>query len=637
MRTLRRSPPPPQHGGRSSRRRGPGAEPDRISALPDDMLLLVLERLQCVRTAVQTGLLSRRWRGLWTGLTDLAFCRLSPATIEALLARSPPSSVVVSLCDVAQHAAAQDNSLLRSAAAGLSPATELAFTVLEPRKNNGANIELPCLPSTKLLVLDTRNLCVKPPPAESGEFTALESLSISGRIVGLGDLLNRCPRLRFVSVRVATTDTEVLRVTPPPAGEFTVLEILSLTGRIYGLGAFLNRCRHLRVLSVNYMDSQHLTLPSDSEFPALERLSLSGRIVGLGASLTRCPRLRFLSVKAPTLDEEQLRVTPPPTGEFVPLESVSLAGRIDGLGSFLNRCRHLRVLSVTYMDSRQLTLPSEDEFPLLEKLSLSGNIADLGTSLNRCSRLRVLSVFFKGMTLESIEAALATLEELVPLGLVVSLLGIDDIPSRDSFDAARFTSLLHAAARASPQEFAFKHFFDKHNSVHMPSFPRTTSIAMDVNTSIRFRRIPEAAADFSALERLSLSGEYRPVNLATMISRCQRLRELCMTVTMGKIKVHSASLQKLYATTGWDIDCLSIDIVAPMLKQLELDVRDNGANKISVSISAPRVEQVSWKRFQVFSHSIPRFWRLRCLRLETAQDTGSVLCLHLNASMLASA
>ena len=86
-----------------SRRRREGGR-DRISALPDEMLLLVLVRLRSVRAAAQTSVLSRRWRGLWTGLTDLTLRDLEPSGIEAAVTlfnaaltrftSSPPVSIV---------------------------------------------------------------------------------------------------------------------------------------------------------------------------------------------------------------------------------------------------------------------------------------------------------------------------------------------------------------------------------------------------------------------------------------------------------------------------------------------------------------------------------------------------------------
>ncbi|KAM0930336.1 hypothetical protein ACQ4PT_001064 [Festuca glaucescens] len=72
--------------------------PDHISALPDDLLLLVLARLRCVVTAVRTGILSRRWRNLWTLLSALIFRNVKHSLLEPALARLV--SPVVSLLEI---------------------------------------------------------------------------------------------------------------------------------------------------------------------------------------------------------------------------------------------------------------------------------------------------------------------------------------------------------------------------------------------------------------------------------------------------------------------------------------------------------------------------------------------------------
>ncbi|KAI4996435.1 hypothetical protein ZWY2020_051355 [Hordeum vulgare] len=88
-RLVRRSPPP----RRARSRRGPcGGADDRLSALPDDMLLLVLAR---------TGILSNRWRGLWTHLPDLTFRDVAPAKIESVLACLASSPSVPATLDIA--------------------------------------------------------------------------------------------------------------------------------------------------------------------------------------------------------------------------------------------------------------------------------------------------------------------------------------------------------------------------------------------------------------------------------------------------------------------------------------------------------------------------------------------------------
>ncbi|XP_044436885.1 F-box/FBD/LRR-repeat protein At5g53840-like [Triticum aestivum] len=65
---------------------GPGGGADRISDLPDDLLLLILGRLGCVRSAARAGVLSRRWRGLWTRLPSLVFRGVAFRSLEPALA-----------------------------------------------------------------------------------------------------------------------------------------------------------------------------------------------------------------------------------------------------------------------------------------------------------------------------------------------------------------------------------------------------------------------------------------------------------------------------------------------------------------------------------------------------------------------
>jgi hypothetical protein len=90
------------------------------------MILLILSRLGSVRAAARTGLLSRRWRGLWTRLTDLVFCGDVSDKIEAALAGFSASPVVSSI-DIRFPRRHNPNSLLHAATL-LSPA-ELVFIV----------------------------------------------------------------------------------------------------------------------------------------------------------------------------------------------------------------------------------------------------------------------------------------------------------------------------------------------------------------------------------------------------------------------------------------------------------------------------------------------------------------------------
>ncbi|XP_071684004.1 uncharacterized protein [Lolium perenne] len=522
-RRLRRSSPPPSHPHGTRYRRM-----DRISALPDEMLLLVLARLRCIRTAAQTSVLSRRWRGLWIGLwtcpADLTFRGLAPATIQALFHRFATASPQVSTLDIglpwSRHGTAGAGSLLR-AAVRLSP-RHLILNVKE------LCFELPCFERATSIDIDAGHTWIQPLP--DGEFTALESLSITGQIINIGPLLIRCPRLRM--------------------------------------------------LSLTYSD-RYIIHISHGEFPALEKLSLSA-----------------------------LRVN---------------------TGSLLNNCQRLRVLSVTHLHTCPLgiMLPPSGQFPMLEKLTLSGNITDLGILLNRCPRLRVIGVTFCGMGLQSLIEALATLQKMVPLGLVLSTLGLE-IPWRDGIGSARFASLLRTMERLSPHELLVTDNFEgSHSSgrakeikANLPCFANTTSIEMSLR-NVSFKSLKPC--EFSRLERLSLSNLCSTVEIGTLVARCPRLRVLKVAVSTGKMTVHSASLQKL--DVNWNVgECHGIDIVTPMLEKLHVNARAGG--DIGVSISAPVVQDVSWQCWYTRSALVFGSWCVQSLRVQTMEN---VMCLHLNA------
>ncbi|KAM0849477.1 hypothetical protein ACQ4PT_007453 [Festuca glaucescens] len=235
---------------RSPRPDGPRSHRMDLSSLPDEILLLVLARIGCIRAAVQTSLLSRRWRGLWSGLTDLTFRGLAPAMIEALFPHFAASPQVSTL-DIGLPRTriwpdtTGANSLLRASLL-LSP-RKLLFT-FQPDIGYDGDIELPCFhgSGTTSMELDTVHFGVK--PLLPGEFAALESLTVNGKITDLDSWLNCCPRLRVL--RVKCPDNYLFRITQSPARELPMLEEISLTGRIVGLESLLHRCQRLRVLSV---------------------------------------------------------------------------------------------------------------------------------------------------------------------------------------------------------------------------------------------------------------------------------------------------------------------------------------------------------------------------------------------------
>ena len=172
------------------------------------MLFQILVRLRCARAAARTGLLSRRWQGLWSRLPGLTFRNILAGKIKSALAHVARRTSVslreirlsrsVSLAE-RKHDDARAKSLLGSAAR-LSP-EEIVFVLPQfslPKRGRGVTIVLPSFRRATSIELDTRSLRIMPPAA--GELPVLEMLSISGKIVDVGALLNRCPRLRVLRI-----------------------------------------------------------------------------------------------------------------------------------------------------------------------------------------------------------------------------------------------------------------------------------------------------------------------------------------------------------------------------------------------------------------------------------------------------
>ena len=226
---------------------------------------------------------------------------------------------------------------------------------------------------------------------------------------------------------------------------------------------------------------------------------------------------------------------------------------------------------------------------------------------------------FRGVEPQSLEAELATLEAAGAFHLTVSRLGIeyDDVGMGRLVDGARFVSLLRAAARVSPQELLFTNSrFYKHLDTDLPGFHRTTSIEMNLYDT-HFTELP--AGEFSALERLALSGCYI-TDLDTMLIRCPRLRVLKVRAhkSARHVKVHSVSLQELELYVNTNMECQSIHIVTPLLRQLKLNV--HAKTDLGVSISAPMVEKLSWCHTYASLPHILGFWWIHSLKFQTIES-----------------
>ncbi|CAN6168105.1 unnamed protein product [Urochloa humidicola] len=212
LRSGRRLVTPPQQGGarpgRPRRRTtddgGDGV--DRISGLPDELLLDVLARLGCVREAARTSVLARGWRRLWTHLPgNLSFHvadPADPANGARVLFHRNHRDVFISVGT--KIAAPSLTSVLR-VAAQIEPA---GLQVMMLRDGvSGVPFELPCFERAAWIEMSIYNQLSFTLPL-AGVFASLDYLNLWFCTADVGDLLARCPRLRrlelFGSWRVNT-------------------------------------------------------------------------------------------------------------------------------------------------------------------------------------------------------------------------------------------------------------------------------------------------------------------------------------------------------------------------------------------------------------------------------------------------
>ena len=186
--------------------RDPGGA-DRISTLPDDLLIQILARLGSPHAAARTDLLSRRWRGLWTRLPELVIRGVTPRSLLAALARLVAAFEVdprarPQLLDVCARwhcsfSLAQIASLF-GAAARLQPenlAVSVAVKAIAPVL---PTVMLPRLDGTRSLTLDVRGVNLVTP--QKGDMPDLESLSLLSYNAVLATQLHRCSALRSLSI-----------------------------------------------------------------------------------------------------------------------------------------------------------------------------------------------------------------------------------------------------------------------------------------------------------------------------------------------------------------------------------------------------------------------------------------------------
>ncbi|KAK3126209.1 hypothetical protein QOZ80_7AG0553200 [Eleusine coracana subsp. coracana] len=207
-----------QSGGDGELAEPSDAGVDRLSGLPDDVLVLILIRLGTTSEAARTSVLSHRWRRVWTLLPELCFPLLDPRRIASALAAHEAALRILLVCtqDSAPDAVA---AWLLVAAPRLSG--RLIFINWSPGSNNGDDdckedseedagdrsaFELPCLEGATTVKLEL-GLSLGLAMPSAGFFSRLIDLSLSRlRFHGpcnLGDAISspRCPCLQKLSVR----------------------------------------------------------------------------------------------------------------------------------------------------------------------------------------------------------------------------------------------------------------------------------------------------------------------------------------------------------------------------------------------------------------------------------------------------
>ncbi|OEL36582.1 hypothetical protein BAE44_0002399 [Dichanthelium oligosanthes] len=147
---------------------------DRISGLPDALLLLVLGGLGSTEEAARTSVLSRRWCSLWLGLPVLAFRGVGPDLLVDLLARATRPK----LSRLEIRVPRRDG--------GIS--TAQVYSLLRAAKER----------KPAELIFDICNRSFTLPPA--GDFAKLVKLTLSLCCVDPDDFLSRCPLLRVLDI-----------------------------------------------------------------------------------------------------------------------------------------------------------------------------------------------------------------------------------------------------------------------------------------------------------------------------------------------------------------------------------------------------------------------------------------------------
>ncbi|KAF8692784.1 hypothetical protein HU200_039404 [Digitaria exilis] len=194
---------------------GDGAGEDRLSALPDDVLVLILLRLDGVAAAARTSILSRRWRRVWALLPELRF-DLVPDVHHIREILDAPEAPELRSISITTEGAGPDSASAWLPVAARRLIGGLVYSNMVPGNDDEEEVEeegeagargevqLPCFEKATVIVLDLGLLGLALPSA--GVFARITKLYLS-RVwfrgpCDLGNVVSspRCPCLQRLKV-----------------------------------------------------------------------------------------------------------------------------------------------------------------------------------------------------------------------------------------------------------------------------------------------------------------------------------------------------------------------------------------------------------------------------------------------------